>query len=148
MGERMRNNRIQLIRAMRTLNRIDGQYAQMRRAIGVKESLFVLLYACADGELRSQKEICEEWYLPRSTLNTVVKEQVKAGNVELVPRGDKQKDVRLTEAGYALAERLIGSLLDAEEDVARTCISDGLARDLEAFADGLEEAFGSRNLKN
>ena len=144
----MRNNRMYLIRAMRALNRIDSQYVQMRRAIGVKESLFVLLYACADGEPRSQKEICDEWYLPRSTLNTVVREQVKAGNVELVPRGDKQKDVRLTEAGCALADRLIGPLLDAEEDVACTCISDGLIRDLEVFAAGLEEAFGSRNLKN
>ena len=70
---------------------------------------------CADGEGLSQMEICDEWHIPRTTLNTTVKEQEAKGHVELVPRGNKQKLVKLTESGREYAERLLGSLFDAEE---------------------------------
>lgn len=131
---------MRLIALMRALNRVEASYVNLRHALGMKESLFVLLYACADGEPRSQKEICEEWYVPRSTLNTTVAEQVRAGNVELVPRGNRQKDIRLTDKGYDLAERLLGPLLQAEEQVAREYVDDALLAGLESFADGLGEA--------
>ena len=143
----MRDNRVRLIRLMRSLNRIDGQYELLRRSLEIKESLFVLLYACVDGERRSQKEICEEWHVPRSTLNTVVVEQVRAGNVVLVPRGNKEKDVCLTEKGMRLAEQKLGSLLDAEERIAAHCIDDALPESIERFASDVESAFGALMVK-
>ena len=138
----MRDNREKLIRLMRSLNRIDGQYELLRRTLELKESLFVLLYACVDGERRSQKEICDEWHIPRSTLNTVVVEQVCAGNVVLIPRGNKEKDVCLTQKGRQLAEQKLGSLLDAEERIAADCIDDLLLESIERFADEMEDGFG------
>ena len=138
----MRGNREKLIRLMRTLNRITGQYACFRRALEVKESLFVLLYVCADGVPRSQKEICDEWHIPRSTLNTTVMQQVEAGNVMLVPRGNKQKDVCLTEQGRQLVERELGSMLDAEERIAACCLDDALLEGIERLSNEMEAAFG------
>ena len=137
----MRENRALLIRMMRCLHSVDGQYGQLWRSLGIKRSLFVLLCACVDETVRSQKEICEEWCLPRSTLNTVVREQVHAGNVELVPRGNKEKDVRLTKAGQALAERILGPMLDAEEKVARKCLNNGTVEGVEDFAAEIKKAF-------
>ena len=137
----MRDNRGRLIHLMRTLNRINGQYELLRRSLEIKESLFVLLYACADGERRSQKEICNEWHIPRSTLNTVVVEQVCAGNVVLIPRGNKEKDVCLTEQGKRLAEQKLGSMLDAEEHIANNYMDDMLLESIERFADGMESEF-------
>lgn len=137
----MRENRVRLIQLMRALNRIDDQYYRAQRGLGIKESLFVLLYMCADGEERSQKDICDEWCIPRTTLNTTVKEQEAAGHVELVPRGNKQKLVRLTESGRAYAEELLGLLLDAEER-ASDCIEDTLVEGLERFGAQLEREFG------
>lgn len=137
----MREHRSRLIRLMRALNRIDGQYNRVERALGMKESLFVLFYACAEGEPRSQRDICDEWYIPRTTLNTTVKEQEAAGHVELVPCGNKQKLVRLTESGRAYAEKLLGPLLDAEEQ-AGACIDDGLVEGIERFGEQLEREFG------
>lgn len=142
----MRNNRERLIRLMRSLNRIDGQYELVRRSLEIKESLFVLLYACADGEHRSQKEICDEWHIPRSTLNTVVVEQVCAGNIVLIPRGNKEKDIYLTEKGRQLAEQKLGPLLDAEERIAAHCIDDLLLESIERFADEIEEKIGGLSM--
>lgn len=143
----MRGNREKLIRLMRTLNRINGQYDRFRRTLEVKESLFVLLYVCADGVPRSQKEICDEWHIPRSTLNTTVMQQVDAGNVMLVPRGDKQKDVCLTEQGEELAELTLGTLLDAEDQIALRCVGNDLVAGLEALADEMEGAIGGARRK-
>lgn len=137
----MRSNRKNLIRLMRALNKIDDQYCRVQRSLDVKDSLFVLLYACMDGEPLSQKDICEEWFIPRSTLNTTVKEQVEAGNIELIPCGNKQKLVSLTKNGRAFAERMLGPLLDAEERIARQHVSDELAEQLEEFGAHLESAF-------
>lgn len=137
----MRSDRERLVHLMRSLNHINGQYEQIRRKLGVKESLFVLLYACSNGEEHSQKDICDEWFIPRSTLNTTVIEQVKMGNVELVPRGDRHKTVRLTESGRAYAEQVLGPLLDAEELTAQRHVSESLISELEALGSGLEQAF-------
>ena len=136
----MRKNRNRLFQLMHALNRIDDQYYRVQRELGIKESLFVLLYMCADGEERSQKEICDEWYIPRTTLNTTVKEQEAAGHVELVPCGNKQKLVRLTERGRAFAEELLGPLLDAEER-AGGFVENGLIEGLERFGSQLEREF-------
>ena len=97
MNERvMTNDRERFIRFMRAMNTIDGEYAALMHGLRVKESLFVLLYACLDEAPRSQKEICDEWRMPRSTLNTAVLEEINAGNVTLVPCGHKEKLVTLT----------------------------------------------------
>ena len=87
----MTNDRERFLRFMRAMNTIDGEYAALMHGLRVKESLFVLLYACLDEAPRSQKEICDEWRMPRSTLNTAVLEEIKAGNVALVPCGPLQE---------------------------------------------------------
>lgn len=56
MNERvMTNDRERFIRFMRAMNTIDGEYAALMHGLRVKESLFVLLYACLDEAPRSQK---------------------------------------------------------------------------------------------
>ena len=115
----MTNDRERFLRFMRAMNTIDGEYAALMHGLRVKESLFVLLYACLDEAPRSQKEICDEWRMPRSTLNTAVLEEIKAGNVALVPCGHKEKLVTLTRKGRAYAESLLRPILDAEARIAR-----------------------------
>ena len=133
-----RTHRARFVQVMRALGHIDGQYYRVRRNLGIKESLFVLLYALSDGEPRSQKDICEEWFLPRTTLNTTVKEQEAAGHVELVAGPGKLKLVMLTDSGRAYAEQLLGPLLDAEETVSSAVIDEPLVAALEAFGERLE----------
>lgn len=141
MNERvMTNDRERFIRFMRAMNTIDGEYAALMHGLRVKESLFVLLYACLDEAPRSQKEICDEWRMPRSTLNTAVLEEIKAGNVTLVPCGHKEKLVTLTTKARAYAESLLRPILDAE---ARTALTDAFIAELESVGGEAKTAFSA-----
>ena len=61
------------------VNRIDGIYYQLSKILGEKDNLICLLYALDDGKPHSQKQICEEWLISRTTLNTIVKECIEKG---------------------------------------------------------------------
>ena len=76
------------------------------RKIGVKENTMILLYALDDGRPHTQKEICEEWLIPKTTLNTIVRECVKSGYLVLQP-GSREKEIRLTEQGKAYAASVL-----------------------------------------
>ena len=83
----------------RALYKIDGFYAEYAKTSGVKENLLWVLYALNDGNKHSQKEICESWDLPRTTVNTIVKELEEEGYVVLSQiKGEKRElELALTE---------------------------------------------------
>lgn len=72
-------------RLMLATTKIDGAYYLFSRRLGIKENVLVLLYALDDGKPHSQKQICEDWLVPKTTINTNVKELVRAGYVMLYP---------------------------------------------------------------
>src|SRR5699024_9640509 len=76
--------------------RMDGAYYYFARHSGVPENLLALFYALADGKPHSQKEICEDWLIPKTTINTVVKEQVAAGHLTLRTGEGREKIICLT----------------------------------------------------
>ncbi len=51
----------------------DGAYYRWAVQSGVTPHTLDLLYALDDGLPHSQKQICEEWAIPKTTINTVVK---------------------------------------------------------------------------
>lgn len=123
---------------MMAIDRIDEVYYRAQRASGMKDSLFVLMYALSDGRPRSQKQICAEWHIPRSTLNTAVLEQVRLGNVELVGSGHKEKYVSLTDKGAECMRSSLAPLFEAEEHAERSVDVADLAEQLDCFAVRLE----------
>lgn len=87
-------------RLMLATTKIDGAYYLFSRRLGIKENVLVLLYALDDGKPHSQKQICEDWLVPKTTINTNVKELVRAGYVMLYPgAGTREKIIGLTDAG-------------------------------------------------
>ena len=100
----------------RALYKIDGFYAEYAKTSGVKENLLWVLYALNDGNKHSQKEICESWDLPRTTVNTIVKELEEEGYVALSQiKGEKRElELALTEKGKAYAESLLSELYEIE----------------------------------
>lgn len=127
-------------RLMMAIDRIDEIYYRAQHESGMKESLFVLAYALADGKPRSQKRIIEEWAIPRSTLNTTVIEQVREGNVELVASGHKEKLVTLTEQGRRNLLDTLEPLFEAERNASHVIDAERLAWQMERFATALESA--------
>ena len=57
----------------------DGAYYRWALRSGVTEHTLNLLYALDDGLPHSQKQISEEWGIPKTTVNTVVKACREAG---------------------------------------------------------------------
>ncbi|MDE6923640.1 MAG: hypothetical protein K2P59_00050 [Acetatifactor sp.] len=53
------------------ISNLDKIYTANTPKIGRQSSELWLMYALNDGEAHSQKQICEEWGFPRTTLNTV-----------------------------------------------------------------------------
>ena len=59
------------------INKIDGSYYFYARKLGVKENTLALLYELDDGHPHSQKQISEDWQIPKTTINTIVKQLVQ-----------------------------------------------------------------------
>lgn len=118
------------------VNRIDGIYYQLSKILGEKDNLICLLYALDDGKPHSQKQICEEWLISRTTLNTIVKECIEKGYLTLQANAhSKEKQILLTESGRQYASKLLGFLYRAEE----AAIKETLDRHGDAFITALED---------
>ena len=101
---------------MISVNRIDGIYYRLAKRIGIKENTLSLFYALSDGQPHSQKEICDEWLVPRSTINTIVRECVEKGCVRFQRSAhSKMKMLLLTESGKEYADELMNELFSVEQ---------------------------------
>lgn len=137
----MKDIRYEIRRLMIAVNRIDELYYRALRMLNVKDNTFVLLYAISDGKSHSQKQICEEWLIPRTTLNTVVKECVNKGYIQLVAQGNKEKEIVLTESGKAFAASILTPIFAAEEKAMESLYGKGLVEQLECFTERLDSEF-------
>ena len=97
-------------------NKIDGLYYLAARRLGVKENALSLLYTLDNGPPCSQKQLAEELLIPKTTINTIVKEYTDAGYLSLVPSGhSREKNITLTAAGRAYAQKVLRPIYQAEE---------------------------------
>ena len=100
-----------------SINRIEGGYYFCARKLGVKENTLALLYALDDGKPHSQKQIYEDWLIPKTTINTIVKELAGAGYITLLAAGSsKEKMLRLTESGKDYAYGLLKKMYAVEQE--------------------------------
>lgn len=110
---------------IRTLNRrliaansaADGAYYRWAKRSNVTLNTLDLLYALDDGLPHSQKQICEEWGIPKTTINTAVKSCRDAGYITLgpMPGRSRQLQLCLTESGRAYAREALEALYAAED---------------------------------
>lgn len=104
----MKEERENVRKLMVSINRIDGIWYRLARRSGLKENTLSLLLALDDGRPRTQKQICEEWMIPKTTINTIVKECMAAGYVEFCPEGNsREKLLRLTKKGLQYAKQAL-----------------------------------------
>ena len=123
----------QIIRLMQNICKIDGTFYYFARRFAAKENLLYLLYALDDGQPHSQTEICRDWMIPKTTVNTNVKELVAAGYAALEQGEGREKIITLTERGRAYAEQLLGQVYAAE----RSAMEQTLAQYSDTFVDAV-----------
>lgn len=102
-------------RLMLSVNSIDGIYYLCARKLGINENTLALLYALSDGNPHSQTQVCQEWLIPKTTINTIVRELTDAGymTLEAEPHS-REKRIRLTPAGTVYAERILREIFSSE----------------------------------
>ena len=94
----------------------DGAYYYFARRLHINENTLTLLYALGDGQAHSQKQVCDDWLLPKTTVSTNVRELREAGYLELEPiENTREKALILTESGKAFAETVLQPLYHAEQ---------------------------------
>ena len=103
----------------RALYRVDAFYDEFAKRSNVSSALLWVLYALNDGNPHTQIEISNDWELPKTTVNTVIKDIQKDGYIELVPIKGKRREMSivLTESGKKFADEVLSELYKKEAEV-------------------------------
>lgn len=104
----------------KALYQVDAVYDNFAKDSGVvSPTLMWILYALNDGGEHTQREICADWSLPKSTVNTVTMELKKNGYIELEPIKGKRREmtVILTQKGKEYADSLLAAIYEKEASV-------------------------------
>ena len=111
-------------RLMLATEKIDGAYYLFARRRGAKENEMTLLWALDDGAPHTQRQICRDWLIPKTTVNTNVKALAAAGYLELLPARDgREKQIALTPAGRAYAGRVLAGIYAAEREAMEETVA-------------------------
>lgn len=108
-----------LIQFNQIYKEMDVVYHNYAKKMGLSDTAFWILYCVSEqnGTL-TQRELCNDWSFAPQTVNSALKDLMRKDVIllESVPRNQKNKRIRLTEAGEALVERVILPLTGAERD--------------------------------
>ena len=99
---------------------IDGVYDAYGKNCKLgSPNLLWILYALNDGERHSQKQICEDWAIPRSTANTIIKDLEGKSYVELSQIKGERREllVSLTKSGKEYADGILSDLYRRESEI-------------------------------
>ena len=102
----------------RALYHVDSFYDEFAKQSNVSSALLWVLYALNDGKPHTQIEISNDWELPKTTVNTVIKDIQKDGYVELIPIKGKRREMSivLTENGKKFADNVLSDLYKKEAE--------------------------------
>uniref|UniRef100_UPI004056E468 MarR family winged helix-turn-helix transcriptional regulator n=1 Tax=Acetatifactor sp. TaxID=1872090 RepID=UPI004056E468 len=121
-------------RLILALYNIDEVYYLNEGRKKISDAELSVMYALDDGKPHSQKEISQEWLVPKTTVNTIVKRWENEGLLTQtpIPRKRREMHIMLTEAGREYAKSFMSFLYKAE-DVA-------LKKTLDKYSDEFIEA--------
>lgn len=127
---------------------LTRMYEECARAVGLSYSaLHALGVIYVNKNTCTQKMIREETFLPKQTVNAIVRGFWKDGYVKLVEldADRRNKTIHLTKAGRAFADKIVPVLLQAEVD-AMTKLTDrerkGLIQGSYRYMEHLRETVG------
>ena len=99
---------------------IDGVYEQYGRECKLgSPNLLWILYALNDGGAHSQRQICDDWAIPRSTANTIIKDLEAKKFIELSRIKGERREMRvsLTPEGKEYADGILSDLYRREKQI-------------------------------
>ena len=113
----MDDKRLQSWKFSTLLFRIDGLYDQWAKRTGETGNTLSLFYALDSGKPYTQKQISEEFLIPKQTLNSIVKDYIAKGYIRLTPSPEnhREKLLCLTDAGREYADSFLAPLFAIEQ---------------------------------
>lgn len=139
-------------RLILALYNIDEVYFLNEGKRKISDAELSVMYALDDGKPHSQREISQEWLVPKTSVNTIVKRWEKEGLLTQTPIPGKRREmyIMLTDAGREYAKTFMGFLYKAEEQALKKTLdkySEEFIEAMEYFGESLKEAF-SEELAN
>ena len=100
----------------RFLKELNEKYSELASVIGFSERGFVILYALVElGNGCLQKDIVNQYYLNKQTINSAVKSLEKNGYIYLEKGHGRNMHIYLTALGEKFAKEKIIPLIKAED---------------------------------
>lgn len=101
----------------RLLNSVNNKYDNYARNCGiVSNNLLWILYSLIDGKGHTQQDIAISCCLPKTTVNTIIKDLEKDNYVILITGQDKRKKlITLSDKGLEYANGILNDLFSKED---------------------------------
>ena len=100
------------------LSETDAVYHDMSKRLGLSDSISQILYTICDlGDGCLLQEICRRCGLSKQTVNSALRKLEGEEILSLEKAGGKNKNVRLTEKGKALADNTALRIMEAENEI-------------------------------
>jgi len=133
-------------RLILALYNIDEVYYLNEGRKKISDAELSVMYAMDDGKPHSQREISQEWLVPKTTVNTIVKRWEKEGLLTqtAIPGKRREMNIMLTDAGREYAKSFMSFLYKAEDKALKKTLdkySDEFIEVIEYFGESLKEAF-------
>lgn len=96
----------------------DDEWASILNHFGMAKGQMMVIWTLWDFKKPcTQKEICDDWYENKQTINSAVKKLAEEGYIDIAPSPDnlREKLLLLTEKGNFFAMRTVGKILEAEK---------------------------------
>lgn len=96
----------------------DDEWDSAITAFGMAKGQIMIIWTLWDFDRPcTQKEICDDWYENKQTINSAAKKLVEEGYIDMAPSPEnfREKLLVLTEKGKFFAMRTVGKALDAEK---------------------------------
>ena len=114
----MNDIRKKIKQLMNIMYNIDVQYMRASNALGYKANMFWFLYSLDNNPPMSQKQIINDWDMPKTTLNTLVKECEEKGflTFKSIEGSRREKIIIITESGKKYAQKMLKKIYEAENE--------------------------------
>lgn len=116
-------------------NRIHALYATWAKSKGINYNILTVLCSIYKSKGCTQRQICDEWCLPKQTVNTTCKELL---NLELLTSEKNTTDKRettlsLTDKGYEFILPICQELSSIEENIFNAMGNDKVYKLMELY---------------
>ena len=131
---------------------IDQSYSRNEKYRRKSRAELNIMYALDDGLPHSQAELCRDWMVPKTTMNSIIRRWEQAGYVvqTKIPGKRREMEITLTESGRDHVRTSLDPIYRAEKTALEKTVGtygDGFIDALQDFSEYIRAAFEEENTR-